>query len=128
MTFYPGCGLLSANGERKIYCYGGVIKINQQDYEWDSTLMRLDIMNFNATSTNTWENITLTAANNKIALESRERAFYATSFDGSSLFINGGLSSYKLTNQAIIYGAADNSWTTPATDYTDAGFGGTRQM
>lgn len=90
--------------------------------------MRLEIMDFNATSSNTWENITLTAANNKIALEPRERAFYAVSFDGSSLFINGGLSSSKLTNQTIIYGAADNSWTTPAVDYTDAGYGGTRQM
>ncbi|KAK4514234.1 Phosphatidylinositol-4-phosphate 5-kinase [Mucor velutinosus] len=125
---YPSCGLLSTNGNRRIYCHGGVIKTNQQDYEWDATLMRLDIMDFNATASNTWENITHTAANSNIALEARERAFSAVSFDGSSLFIHGGLSQYKLRNQTIIYTASDNSWSTPAADYTDAGFGGTRQI
>jgi len=125
---YPGCGLLSSNGNRKIYCHGGVIKTSQQDYEWDSTLMRLDIMDPNATASNTWENITRTAANSNIALEARERALSAVSFDGSSLFIYGGMSQTKLWNQTIIYTASDNSWSTPATDYTDADFGGTRQM
>ncbi|GAN11309.1 hypothetical protein MAM1_0536c10868 [Mucor ambiguus] len=125
---YPSCGLLSTNGNRKIYCHGGVIKINQQDYEWDSTLMRLDIMDSNAISSNTWENITRTAANNNIALEARERAFSAVSFDGNSLFIHGGMSQFKLWNQTIIYTASDNSWSTPAADYTDADFGGTRQI
>ncbi|CAO0800089.1 unnamed protein product [Mucor circinelloides] len=125
---YPSCGLLSSNGNRKIYCHGGVIKTSQQDYEWDSTLMRLDIMDPNATASNTWENITRTAANSNIALEARERALSAVSFDGSSLFIYGGMSQTKLWNQTIIYTASDNSWSTPATDYTDADFGGTRQI
>lgn len=90
--------------------------------------MRLDIMDPNATASNTWENITHTAANNNIALEARERAMPAVSFDGSSLFIYGGMSQTKLRYQTIIYTASDNSWSTPATDYTDADFGGTRQM
>lgn len=90
--------------------------------------MRLDIMDFNATASNTWENITRAAANSNIAQEAREQAFSAVSFDGSSLFIHGGLSPHKLWNQTIIYTASDNSWSTPAAEYTDASFGGTRQM
>lgn len=87
--------------------------------------MRLDITDFNTTAKNAWENITSSAGNNEIASQGRERSFTAVSVDGSSLFIHGGLTANKLTNQTIIYGATDNSW---SAGYTSSDYSNTNQM